>query len=54
MILQGEEEIKLPPMEFRVLLYLMQNSSYMPGEQMLKDAGLSRRQAEELYRSFHF
>jgi len=37
MILQGEEEIKLPPMEFRVLLYLMQN----PGRHVT---------AEELYK----
>jgi len=47
-------DLKLRREAYDRLLYLMQNSSYMPGEQMLKDAGLSRRQAEELYRSFHF
>lgn len=35
------------------VLYMMQNSAYMPNDKMLREAGLSRAQAEALYRSFH-
>ncbi len=45
--------LKLRDQAYDRVLYMMQNSPYMPGDKMLEEAGLTRAQAEALYRSFH-
>jgi len=50
---QQDLDLKLRDQAYDRLLYLMQNSRYMPSDKQLEDAGLTRKQAEELYRSLY-
>lgn len=45
--------LRLRDQAYDRVLYMIQNSAYMPGDKMLEEAGLTRAQAEALYRSFH-
>ncbi len=45
--------LRLRDQAYDRVLFMIQNSPYMPGDKMLEEAGLTKAQAEALYRSFH-
>ena len=48
-----DTELELQEQAYDRMLYMMQMGNYMPGEQELKNAGVSRKQALSLYAALH-
>jgi len=47
-------ELQLQDRAYDRLMYMMQSGPYLPSEEELLDAGLTPRQAEELYRNMYY